>query len=150
MTLLGAWSLGLGSAAFVLYLVIRNNAHFSAQLYAYRTLFLVWTGTMIGAWLSFGIRRSILTIRDLSRLETDMVDPPLRLVFTGLIAGTLAMVFICEMVRVEIGGLHSAELFTLGSRALLIGILMGVSEQALPTSLTRRASQFITELGGPR
>jgi hypothetical protein len=28
-----------------------------------------------------------------------------------------------------------------------IGLLLGVSEQALPTALTRRASQFVSEIG---
>jgi hypothetical protein len=35
-----------------------------------------------------------------------------------------------------------------GKSALLIGMLLGVSELALPGVLTRRASQFVSEVGG--
>ena len=89
-----------------------------------------------------------MTFRDLSALESDMVEPAIRLIFTALLAGSIAFIFIVEMVRVNIGGLDTAALLTLGSRALLIGILLGVSEQALPGALTRRASQFVTEFTG--
>jgi hypothetical protein len=148
MKLLGMWALGFAVAAAVAYLVLRNNPSFSKLLFSYRNLLVVWTGTMIGTWLSFGIRRVTPTFKDLGNLEADLVEPAVRLVFTGLIAVTLSLVFICGMVKVDIGGLQTSHLLELGSRALLIGILMGVSEQALPSTLTRRAAQFVTEVGG--
>jgi hypothetical protein len=132
----------------VAYLVVRNNGGFSVLLSAYRNMLLVWTGTMLGTWLSFGLRRPILAFIDLGALEADMVEPAIRLIFTGLIAITIAFIFTCGMVNVVIGGLNSAALFLHGSTALLIGILLGVSEQALPGALTRRAAQFVSEIGG--
>jgi hypothetical protein len=148
MIVLGAWAIGFALVGTLIYFALRWWAPHDWLLYDVRNIFVLWVGTMIGTWLSFGIRRAILTMKDLSTLEADMVGPPIRLVFTGLIAGTLGLVFICAMVNVDIGGLHSADLLSRGSRALLIGILMGVSEQALPATLTRRASQFVTEIGG--
>ena len=67
---------------------------------------------------------------------------------TFTIAITIAFIFVCGMVNVNVGGLNSAHLLAHGSTALLIGMLLGVSEQALPGALTRRASQFVSEVGG--
>ena len=96
----------------------------------------------------FGLRRPRITFKDLDALEEDMMEPAIRLVFTGLIAITIAVIFAIGMVNVNVGGLNSAHLLTNGSSALLIGLLLGVSEQALPSALTRRASQFVSEIGG--
>lgn len=148
MRLLGAWAAGFAILFAVLYLVIRNNPDFSNLFSAFKNLFPLLTGTMIGTWLSFGIRKNILTLRDLSNLEADMVEPAIRLIFTGLIAVTIAFIFSQGMVNVVVGGLNSANLITQGSTAFLIGILLGVSEQALPGAVTQRAAQFVNEVGG--
>jgi hypothetical protein len=103
---------------------------------------------MVGTWLSFGLRKPIISFQDLRGLEDDMVEPAFRLLFTGLIAIVIAFIFDSRMVNVSIGLLNSADLLAHGSTALLIGMLVGVSEQALPGALTRRASQFVTEVGG--
>lgn len=148
MKRLGVWAAAWAVAAAILYLIIRANPNFSVLASAYRNLLPLWVGTMIGTWLSFGIRRNVLTLRDLSNLEADMVEPAIRLIFTGLIAVTIAFVFMLGMVNVVVGQLNSSQLYDHGSTAFLIGALLGISEQALPGTLTRRASQFVTEIGG--
>ena len=145
---LGVAAAALAAVSAVLYLVLRNNPQASYLLYAYRNLFVLLTGTMIGTWLSFGLRRPRIVFKDLSALEEDMMEPAVRLIFTGLIAIAIAFVFATEMVNINIGGLNSARLLDKGSSALLIGMLLGVSELALPGVLTRRASQFVSEVGG--
>jgi hypothetical protein len=145
---LGVAAAGLAAVSAVVYLFLRNNPEASHLLYAYRNLFVLLTGTMIGTWLSFGLRRPKIEFKDLSALEEDMMEPAVRLIFTGLIAITIAFVFATRMVNVNIGGLNSARLLDNGSSALLIGMLLGVSELALPGVLTRRASQFVSEVGG--
>jgi hypothetical protein len=147
MKALGVSAAVSGALAAIIYLTLRNNPHFSQLLYAYQNLFVLWTGTMIGTWLSFGLRRPKLAFKDLDALEDDMVEPGVRLIFTGLIAITIAFIFSSGMVNVSIGGLNSASLLAHGSSALLIGMLLGVSEQALPGILTKRASQFVSEIG---
>jgi hypothetical protein len=148
MIRLGVAAAALAAVSAVVYLVLRNNPQASHLLYAYRNLFVLLTGTMIGTWLSFGLRRPKIVFKDLSALEEDMMEPAVRLIFTGLIAITIAFVFATGMVNVTIGGLNTAHLRDNGSSALLIGMLLGVSELALPGVLTRRASQFVSEVGG--
>jgi len=148
MMRLGRAAAALAAVSAVVYLVLRDNPQVSHLLYAYRNLFVLLTGTMIGTWLSFGLRRPKIVFKDLSALEGDMMEPAVRLIFTGLIAITIAFVFATGMVNVNIGGLNSANLLFNGRSALLIGMLLGVSELALPGVLTRRASQFVSEVGG--
>jgi hypothetical protein len=148
MKRLGISAAIFGGGAFIIYLILHNNPDFSVHLTAFKNFFLLWAGTMVGAWLSFGIRRPILTVSDLGNLETDMVEPPIRLIFTGLIVVAIAFIFLCGMVNIVIGGLKSSDLLLHGSTAWLIGILLGVSEQALPGALTKRASQFVNEVAG--
>jgi hypothetical protein len=148
MTMLGVAAAILATALAIVYFVLRNNPHLSNLLHAYRNLFVLLIGTAIGTWLSFGLRRLRITFKDLAALEDDMMEPAMRLVFTGLIVITIAFIFATGMVNVSVGGLNSAQLLTNGSSALLIGLLLGVSEQALPNALTRRASQFVSEVGG--
>jgi len=148
MRRLGLWALMLGGITAIAYLMVRNNDGFSVQLFAMKNLFLLWTGAMIGTWLSFGIRKPVITLADLGGLESDMVEPPLRLLFTGLIAITFGFIFLSGMVNVKIGTLDTVQLLNHGSIALAIGMLFGISEQALPGALTRRSSQFVSEVGG--
>src|SRR5262245_17889443 len=148
MKKLGVAAAALAAVSAVVYFVLRNNPEASHLLYAYRNLFVLLTGTMIGTWLSFGLRRPKIEFKDLSALEEDMMEPAVRLLFTGLIAITIAFVFATGMVNVNVGALNSAHLLDNGRSALLIGMLLGVSELALPSMLTRRASQFVSEVGG--
>jgi len=147
MKVLGVWAAVSGALTAIIYLMLRNNPNFSQLLHAYQNLLVLWTGTMIGTWLSFGLRRPKLAFKDLGALEDDMVEPGFRLIFTGLIAIIIAFIFASGMVNVSVGGLNSASLLAHGSSALLIGMLLGVSEQALPGTLTKRASQFVSEIG---
>jgi hypothetical protein len=148
MKTLGAWAIAFAVLAAIVYGMAGVPELSDSLLGHLRNFGTLWVGTMIGAWLSFGIRRAILNLTDLGNLESDMVEPAVRLVFTGLIAVSIGFIFMTGMVSVAIGGLQSANLLVHGSQAFLIGILMGVSEQALPGALTRRAAQFVSEVGG--
>lgn len=145
---LGYAALTIAVVAATGYLIIRRQQDFSILMTAYRNGLPLWVGTMIGAWLSFGIRRPKIVFKDLGALEEDMLEPAVRLIFTGLIATTIFFIFVCQMVTVKVGGLSSADIMNHGSSAFLIGMLLGVSEQALPGALTRRASQFVSEVAG--
>jgi hypothetical protein len=148
MATLGLAAVISATISATIYLMVRNNPDFSKLIYSFRNFFVLWTGTMIGTWLSFGIRRAKIAFKDLGNLEEDKVEPGIRLIFTGFLAFTIAFIFICGMINVNVGGVSSDHLMTQGSSALLIGLLLGVSEQALPGTLTRRASQFVSEIGG--
>ncbi|MEA2992380.1 MAG: hypothetical protein QOD40_1300 [Alphaproteobacteria bacterium] len=148
MKTLGAWATLFAAIVFVAYFIVRWFIPPNWLLYQTRNTALLWVGTMAGVWLSFGVRRAILNLKDLSNLEADKVEPAIRLIFTGVIAIIIELMFICGMVNIDVGGLHSAQLLIHGTQALLIGALLGISEQAIPGALTKRASQFVSDLGG--
>jgi hypothetical protein len=145
MIKLGIWALSFMMLAISIYILAEYHDNNNYVIRRYKNLWVLWAGCMIGTWLSFGVRRVLLSFNDLGKLENDRLEPGVRLMFTGLMTLTLGFIFICDMVKVTIGGFSTGNLLELGSRALLIGIFCGISEQALPGTLTRRASQFLSE-----
>ncbi|MGO7683457.1 hypothetical protein ACC696_01950 [Rhizobium ruizarguesonis] len=107
---------------------------------------LVWAGAMVGAWLSFGIRNIELAFSNLGRLEADLLKPPIRLVFTGLLAVVLSLIFVLEVVQFKIGQLDTSHILTSELTAILIGLFCGIGEQVLPTTVGRRATQFLSQV----
>jgi hypothetical protein len=111
--------------------------------YDLRNYFLLWVGCMAGAWCSFASRKVILTFFDLSRLEEDRVDPPLRLIFAGLLTGILGLIFATGFANVTVGTFNGATFLHSGTTALLIGALAGIAEQALPGAITQKAQTIL-------
>ncbi|MGA2206981.1 MAG: hypothetical protein ABSG10_09650 [Terracidiphilus sp.] len=97
-------------------------------------------GTMLGVWLSFGTRKPVLKFEDLHILEEDRLEPVVRLVFTGVLAGTVALLFFLHVVDVTLGALSTDQIAGNGWAALLFGILSGVGEKALATNVSHQAA----------
>jgi hypothetical protein len=147
MVKLGSWALIFGSVAVTLYFVLDiYGSCFPKQFYHYRTFFLLWTGCMIGAWCSFASRKVALAFFDLGQLEEDRIDPPLRLIFAGLLTSILGLVFVTGFANLVIGTFEASKMLTNGSVALLLGALSGMAEKALPAAVMQRAQTlFRTE-----
>jgi hypothetical protein len=146
MKILGVWGLIFIAICAAAYGFLRQNPPDHTFFYPYRNLLVLWAGCMVGTWLSFGARRVMLSFNDLGRLENDMLEPSMRLIFTGTFSVVLGFIFICGLINLELGGFHTEELLRSGTRALLLGMFCGLSEQALPGAVTRRAAQFFNEL----
>jgi hypothetical protein len=149
MLKLGRWALGFGFVATVFYFLLDwYGTYLPRQLVHYRTFFLLWTGCMVGAWCSFASRKVVLTFFDLAQLEEDRIDPPLRLIFAGLLTSILGLVFVTGFANVVIGTFEGAKILHSGSIALLSGALSGMAEKALPAAVMQRAqSLFKSEKG---
>lgn len=143
MLKLGLWALGFLVVTSLLYFVIGRFAScFPASIVAYKNFFVLWAGCMIGAWCSFATRKVALSFFDLPRLEEDMVDPPLRLIFSGLLTFILGLVFTTGFANLIVGTFEGAKLLTDGSVALLLGALSGLAEKALPAAVMQRAQSI--------
>ncbi len=94
---------------------------------------------MIGVWCSFAARKAILTFFDLARIEEDRLDPPLRLIFSGLLTFILGLIFLTGFANVVVGTFQGAHFIHDGAVALLIGALSGIAEKALPVAILQRA-----------
>lgn len=145
MRKLGAWALGFAAIGFLAYLVCDQNPEaIIDQVYRYRTVFLVWTGSMAGAWASFASRKVTLSFADLIALEEDRIEPPLRLIFVGVLTTILALVFTTGVADVEVGTFKASLLVHSGSIATLLGAFAGLAEKVLPSAVMSRANSVIT------
>ena len=143
MLKLGYWAMCFGLATGALYFLVDGyGAVFPRQLFRYRAFFLLWTGCMIGAWCSFASRKVVLTFFDLGQLEEDRIDPPLRLIFAGLLTSVMGLVFVTGFANVVIGTFEAAKILQSGSVALLAGALSGMAEKALPAAVMQRAQSL--------
>tara|TARA_R110001606_G_scaffold74168_1_gene171744 strand:+ start:2630 stop:3703 length:1074 start_codon:yes stop_codon:yes gene_type:complete len=146
MRKLGLWALVPALVCGILYLLYDEFIYWPDEIQHYRHIFLVWIGCLAGTWVSFAARKVVLTFEDLSTLEKDRLDPPMRLIFTAMITTFFILIFTTGLINLEIGGFSSASILTSGSVALLIGALLGLSEQALPAVIMDRADNFMTVL----
>ncbi|WP_454758747.1 hypothetical protein [Caulobacter segnis] len=144
MVKLGSWALLGGALGFLAFFILDQNFPWvSLRIFKYRYFFLLWSGCMAGAWVSFATRKAILSFFDLVAVEDDQVEPPLRLLFTGILTVILALVFTTGLANVVIGGFQASSLLVSGSTAILVGAFAGLSEKALPAALMKRAQDFI-------
>jgi hypothetical protein len=144
MIKLGRWALTFLTVAVFLYVLLTIwPDRVPDRIYAYRNFLLLWSGCMIGAWCSFASRKVVLSFFDLARIEEDRVDPPLRLIFSGLLTSILGLIFATGFANVVIGTFEGAKFLNDGAVALLIGALSGMAEQALPGAIMQRAQNIL-------
>jgi hypothetical protein len=103
---------------------------------------LVWTGAMLGVWLSFASRKAQMGFEDLTLIEKDQLEPPLRLFFIGFLTVLLGLFFYREAIVVEFGPLSTKGVGVDPVVSFLVGAMCGFSEQALPSEFARQASRL--------
>jgi hypothetical protein len=104
---------------------------------------LVLAGNAGGVWLSFGTRKIKFDFDDLGTPESDYLEPAIRLAFSGLLTFTFFLLLATKAVEIRLGALSSADIITSPAIALLIGILLGISEQVLPAKVTEHAASIL-------
>jgi hypothetical protein len=145
---LGAYAFLLGVPTVAFYFLCRHSEHWTI-LYRFREFISMLAGSLLGAWLSFSIRRVTLSFWDLSSLEEDLLDPGIRLLFVGGLTTAVGLLLSTKAVVISIG-LFNTNFLNVGTFAVLIGILCGVGEKGLSTTIARRASDFVSSIGGGR
>lgn len=150
MIKLGKWALAFCAIGVIAYLVAGIDSELvPAQVRHYRNFLLLWSGCMIGVWCSFASRKVIMGFFDLAGIEEDKVDPPLRLIFSGLLTSILGLIFVTGFANIVVGTFEGAKFLNNGSVALLIGALSGLAEKALPGAIMQRA-QTIFQFEGAK
>lgn len=107
------------------------------------SLVILWSGAMMGVWLSFAITRTTIGFNDLTILEKDRLEPSLRLLFTGLLAIIFGLLFIKKVFVISLGGLVSSEISNDLISAFLLGVILGLNEKILGNSLTKKTSGLL-------
>ena len=99
---------------------------------------------MIGAWTSFGVRKHNFTFRDLTHIEEDRVDPPLRLIFCGILSIIFSLMITTQFLDISFGNFNASDISESYVTSWLLGLLLGVSEIALPGFISNKASSIIS------
>jgi hypothetical protein len=145
MLKLGLWAAGFAAIGWLAFVLSDLRPQlFLEQIVRYRNAFLAVTGAMIGGWASFATRKVVLSFEDLAALEDDLVEPPLRLIFTAILTTVLFLVFSTGFANVSVGDFTSSNVLGSGSVATLTGLLAGLSEKILPAAILKRASALIS------
>ncbi len=152
LRLLGGWVVQYGLYGLYAYVVLSLMPAPLAALLRERmaldcgqaaNFMLLWVGCFIGVWLSYGIRTAQFTLADLTRTDSDRLQPQFRLLFIGTLTMLLGLLFSLGIVELKLGTYAVSDIVRQPMLALLIGTFCGISEAALPGSLAQKATAFV-------
>ncbi|RLJ90641.1 hypothetical protein DFR62_0786 [Planococcus citreus] len=131
MKLLGIGALVSIVACWIVYGVFSSITNIT-PLIGY---FSVWTGSMVGLWISFGARKLTFQLDDLSVLEKDNMNIYIRLPYIGLCAIIFFLLLNSEIFSFEIGETSFEAITGRTEFQLLIGVIAGLFESKLGSSI---------------
>jgi hypothetical protein len=103
---------------------------------------------MLGLFFASCLRNLDPTFDSLVVPDADLMLPWVRLVFYGIAIAALAMGFQLRVFTVAIGDVFStAEISENTSVAILVGLLLGIAERAVPREATRWAAELLARAG---
>jgi hypothetical protein len=143
---LGMWCL-LVSAGSVAGYILASRYLNDPAVNKLRNFWLLAAGAGVGTWLSFALRRVILTFLDLATLEEDQLDPPTRVVFVTALACVVGLSLWTGAINVELGTFNF-QLADSGTNALLLGLLLGIAERTMSGSVFKRATGLTGSIAG--
>ena len=150
---LGTRALSLAGIFLLLYLVISLLAGSPALFDAIhveplvaQSFMMLWVGCLGGVWLSYAIRTTTFTLRDLVATDADRLLPFTRLVFAGILTTILGLLLATGFVDAEIGAKSLSNFVRDPMLALLLGLFCGISELLLPTMIGKRAQDWMGKL----
>jgi hypothetical protein len=107
---------------------------------------MLWVGCFVGTWLSYGIRTTTFTLADLTSADSERLLPHFRLLFSGLLTMVLGLLFVHGIIEVKIGNYAITDVASSPVLALIVGVFCGISEIALPATVSKRAAAFVETL----
>jgi len=128
------------AGAFLNYLKCKGIAFGCLNCSEFANLLILWSGTMVGVWLSFAITRTILGFNDLTIIEKDRLEPSLRLIFTGSLAIIFGLLFIKKVIVINLGDLSSAHIIDDPITSFLLGVILGLNEKIIGSTLTKKTA----------
>ncbi|RNC96143.1 hypothetical protein [Lysinibacillus halotolerans] len=104
--------------------------------------FVVWTGAMFGTWISFGARKFVIQLEDLSVLEEDKMSIYIRLPYIGICALTFLLFLNSGIFNFQIGGISLNDIKTNIEFQLVLGIVAGLLESKLGVKIFEKAQNM--------
>ncbi len=146
--LLGWQCLALSALASLVYICVRSWLDDTYVLHRFQSFFILVAGAGVGTWLSFSLRSPVRTFLDLAVLEEDRLDPTMRVLFITALTSIVGLFIWTKAVSLVLGGFSSEAFHASGAAALLIGLLLGISERTMATAVQKRATEFGAPLQG--
>ena len=100
-------------------------------------------GSMVGAWLSAAASRREVTFAGLQDFLDIRFDPPIRMLFVAALAVIIALFLQVELLKIEVAGMNLSAFRDNVAWAIVLGALIGISEQVLSVKVIERARQAL-------
>lgn len=148
---LGKKAIYLGSPVLLFCLIIKTLFYFTKSdvinnLSIFSNFLFIWCTSLLGVWLSFGARKTILTFEELTTIEEDRLEPTIRLIFTGLISMMFSLLFYKEAIVLEIGTISTKGIVSDSFTAMIFGVFLGLSEKLIGQKLTKKATSLFESI----
>lgn len=153
---LGIKAIQMATPLIAIYLVMRlipQDSHLADILrsigieqLAFANFMLLWVGCFIGVWLSYGIRKSVFTLKDLTLADSDHLLPVMRLLFAGTLTMIIGIIFMLDVIKISLGNYQITDISTNPTLAFLIGAFCGISELLLPATVSKQAGNIFSKV----
>lgn len=150
--ILGLHAIKVGAIPFLFALITKLvkfysiSISFITDLGVFANYLYLWCGCMLGIWISFGARKTILSFDELTTIEEDRLEPMMRLLFTGSIAVIFALLFYKNAITLNFGTISTKEISNDSFTAIIFGIMLGLSEQVLGKKITKKAASLFDNI----
>lgn len=145
---LGLRALYLGIPPLVLALILKllnyiyPNIDSLSNLSVFANFIFVWCSSLLGIWISFGARKTVLTFEELTTIEEDRLEPVMRMIFAGSISLIFSLLFYKQAITINFGTVSSKDISTDVFIAMIFGVSLGLSEQILGKKITKKAASL--------
>ncbi len=99
-------------------------------------------GCCIGIWLSFAMRKVVLSFEDIYIIEKDQMEPIIRLIYANILCAIIFLGFNIGFIKLNIGSIPIDATNGI-SFVFLIGCLLGVSEQTLSSRIFSSSTKLV-------
>lgn len=103
----------------------------------------VYIGTIVGAWISFGVRKPNLFFEELSIIESDGLSPKIRLIYVGLCSIIIFLFLKTEIVVISINNISTSDIKQSIEMQLALGASIGLIEYKISEKLFKKANLVI-------
>lgn len=138
MLYLGISSLISILLCWVIFVIIE----YFADITTIKTYFVVWTGAMVGAWISFGARKFNIQFDELNVLEEDKMYIYIRLPYIGICSLIFLLFLNSGIFNFQIGSISLDDLKANIELQLVLGIIAGLFESKLGVKIYEKAQNI--------
>jgi hypothetical protein len=98
---------------------------------------------MVGAWLSVASTRTSVGLDTIHEFLDYGREPVVRLVFVALLAIALSLFLQEKLITIKIGDIDLASFTSNSAVALILGLIIGITEKALSLKFFERAKKYV-------